>query len=143
MFKTILKEICIILLLCIAILLILGIIFYEYVPINKTVPEKVSYTIPDEIESEMQNNELQNEIQTESKIENLITETTVYEVTSKDLNKYESTGEYVKGKVNPFEEISNQTNNVITNDNTNNNTIDNSKSSNESEEHLFNTAVGK
>ena len=39
MAKTVLKEIIIILLLCLAIILILGILLYDYVPIAKVIPE--------------------------------------------------------------------------------------------------------
>ena len=38
MAKTIIKEIIIMLLLCLAIILSLGILLYEYVPMTKTIP---------------------------------------------------------------------------------------------------------
>ena len=44
MAKNVIKEIIIILLLCLAIILILGILLYEYVPMTKTIPNPVSYT---------------------------------------------------------------------------------------------------
>ena len=50
--KIIIKEICIILLLCIAVMLVFGIVFYEYIPISKVVPTKISYTIPENIKNE-------------------------------------------------------------------------------------------
>ena len=54
MFKSIFKEIIIILLLIIAILLILGIILYDYNPITKKVPEKVAeYKLSEEMENEL------------------------------------------------------------------------------------------
>ena len=40
MVKIILKETIIILLICIAILLILGVLFYDYNPLNKILPNK-------------------------------------------------------------------------------------------------------
>lgn len=39
--KSIIKEIFIILLLCIAVCLIFGVIFYDYIPTNKVVPSTV------------------------------------------------------------------------------------------------------
>ena len=42
MVKSVFKEICIMLLLCIAIVLILGVIFYDSIPSNKAVPNKLS-----------------------------------------------------------------------------------------------------
>ena len=47
MAKDIIKEIIIVLLLTLAIILILGVLLYEYVPANKIIPEKVSYTTPE------------------------------------------------------------------------------------------------
>ena len=43
MVKSIIKEIIIMLLLCVAILLILGVLFYDYIPSNKVVPGKIAY----------------------------------------------------------------------------------------------------
>ncbi len=99
MLKSVIKEIFIILLLSIAILLILGILFYEYIPINKVVPEKEAYTTPDEVK-----NEIDEEISESQKIE------VTYEVTDADLNVYEQTGSYSEGKANPFalEEITDE-----------------------------------
>ena len=47
MAKSIIKEIIIILLLSLAIILVLGILLYEYVPTNKTIPNSSSYTTPE------------------------------------------------------------------------------------------------
>lgn len=56
--KSIVKEIFIILLLCIAVCLVFGVIFYDYIPNNKVVPStveayKTSNTIKDEISQEI------------------------------------------------------------------------------------------
>ena len=91
MLKSVIKEIFIILLLSIAILLILGILFYDYIPINNVVPEKEAYTTPDEVK-----NEIDEEIAESQKIE------VTYEVTDSDLNVYEQSGSYSEGKANPF-----------------------------------------
>ena len=55
--KNIIKELIIFLLLVLAIILILGVLLYEYVPTNKIIPEKVSYTTPENIKSELQTDE--------------------------------------------------------------------------------------
>ena len=44
MAKSIIKELIIVLLLCLAIIIVLGILLYEYVPMAKTLPNQVSYT---------------------------------------------------------------------------------------------------
>ena len=49
MAKSIIKEIIIALLLCVAIILVLGILLYEYVPITKTITNEVSYTTPENV----------------------------------------------------------------------------------------------
>ena len=125
MLKSVLKELFIILLLSIAILLILGILFYEYIPMNRVIPEKEAYSTPNEIKDEI------NETITEAeKVE------VTYEVTDSDLNIYKQSGRYVEGKANPFAlEESNTTdtadknndseNNSETNDNNNNNNNNN------------------
>ena len=51
--KTILKELMIVILLIIAIGLLLTIIFYQYIPNNKTVPIKMqAYELPDDVKTE-------------------------------------------------------------------------------------------
>ena len=91
MLKSALKEVFIILLLSIAILLILGILFYEYIPINKVVPEREAYTTPNNVQEEL------NDTITEAeKVE------VTYEVTDADLNIYKQSGSYTEGKANPF-----------------------------------------
>lgn len=93
MVKTVFKEIIIILLLCIAILLILSILFYDYNPLNKVVPNKIAYTVPDDIKDELQEENIQNNLTVENKI---------YTVEGSDLNIYKKSNSYVPGKANPF-----------------------------------------
>ena len=45
------------LLLCLAIILILGILLYEYVPSSKIIPEQVSYTTPEDVKEELSKTE--------------------------------------------------------------------------------------
>ena len=92
MVKTIIKEICIMLLLCIAIILILGVLFYDYIPTNKAVPNKLAtYTTPENVETEI--NEQVTELE---KAE------VSYEITSSDLSLYKQSHSYTSGKVDPF-----------------------------------------
>lgn len=91
MLKSVIKEIFIILLLSIAILLVLGILFYDYIPTNRVVPEREAYATPDEVK-----NEISEEVAETEKIE------VTYEVTDADLNIYKQTGSYTEGKANPF-----------------------------------------
>lgn len=123
MLKSVLKEIVILVLLSIAILLILGIIFYDYIPINITIPEKAEYVTPESVQNEL------NEILAEgSKTE------VTYEITDSDLNIYKQRGNYDEGKANPFALEENNTvttSNAITiNGSTSNSNNNSSNSSN-------------
>lgn len=90
--KSIIKEIFIILLLCITICLVLGVIFYDYIPTNKVVPSTVeayqtSSTIKDEISQEIVDYPKQN---------------ITLEITDSDLTMYGKDKVYESGKANPF-----------------------------------------
>ena len=91
MAKTIVKELIIVLLLCLAIILLLGILLYEYVPMAKTIPNPVSYTTPEEVKQELAESGVNKE-------QVIMT----YEVDSTDLNNYKKIQDYKPGKTNPF-----------------------------------------
>ena len=91
MAKSIVKEIFIMLLLCIAIVLILGILFYDYIPTNQVIPTKEAYATPNDIKEE-----INEEITEINKIE------ISYEVTDADLNLYKQSSSYKPGKKDPF-----------------------------------------
>lgn len=110
--KKIFKEIFIMLLLCVAIALILAVLFYEYNPINKEVPKTITYQMPGEL------SEIEEELETplvNSEEEVIRT----YELTEKELDGYKETN-YDAGKVNPFAVYTENTiSNTITNTTTN------------------------
>ncbi len=111
MVKSVFKEICIMLLLCIAIVLILGVIFYDSIPSNKAVPNKLSaYTTPENVQSE-----IDEEVSGMNKVE------VSYEITSSDLTLYKQTQSYTPGKPDPFS-ASTSTNGTNTNGGTQTNT---------------------
>lgn len=123
MIKSIIKEIFIIILLVIAIILILGIIFYDYRPSNKKIPSKVAeYTLSEEMSEEL------NETLTAAETQNIIK---TYRVDSTDLGRYEESDDYNKGKANPFaapsntDNSQNNTGSGSNNENTVNDTDDN------------------
>ena len=110
MVKSIIKEIIIMLLLCVAILLILGVLFYDYIPSNKVVPGKIAYSTPENIQEEV-NEEVREANKTKI----------TYEVTDADLNIYKQSNSYVPGKRDPFSMESTQTTGNSTGGTTNNN----------------------
>ena len=107
MFKTIIKEAFILLLLCIAIVLILGILFYDYIPTNRVIPEKEAYYTPENVKTEI--NEQITEME---KVE------ISYEITDADLSVYKQTSSYKPGKPDPFSLTETNDNAVGENDNT-------------------------
>ena len=91
MLKTVLKEVFVILLLSIALLLILAIVFYDYIPVGVTIPTKEAYETPAEVMNEIN----------DTTAESIKTEKT-YEVTDSDLNIYKQKANYTEGKLDPF-----------------------------------------
>lgn len=123
MVKNIIKEIFIMLLLCLAIVLILSVVFYDYNPINKVVPTTIKYSMPDELA------EIKEELETKliSQEEQVIR---TYEVTEDEIDLYKKTN-YDPGKANPFEVYKVDTNeNTNTNNNNSNTTNNNSNTTN-------------
>ena len=125
MAKTIIRETIIILLLCLAIILVLGVFLYSYVPTNKIIPEEVSYAQTEEVKKAIE--------------ESVSAENTqvilTYEIDETDLDNYEKVRDYKPGKTNPFssyqtEEVNEDANNTTTGDsqvttNTTTNTVEN------------------
>ena len=97
MAKSIIKELIIVLLLCLTIIIILGILLYEYVPMAKTIPNQVSYTTPQEAKEELAEASEVDESQV----------VMTYEVNSADLNNYKKVQKYKPGKANPFSSFDN------------------------------------
>lgn len=113
MVKSIIKEIFIMLLLCIAITLILGILFYDYIPTNQVIPTKEAYATPNDVK-----NEIDEEITEIEKTE------ISYEITDTDLNIYKQSSSYKPGKKDPFSLTETTVNNTTVNTNDKNSNDD-------------------
>ncbi len=118
MAKNIIKEMIIFLLLALAIILILGVLLYKYVPANKIIPEKVSYTTPENVKTELQTDENVDDSEV----------VVTYQIDSTDLSNYKKIQEYVPGKKNPFASV--QQDNSTAGSNSNSGTTENSSSNN-------------
>lgn len=92
MTKGIIKEIIIVLLLIFAILLILGVVLYKYVPSNKQLPESIAYSTPANVKEKL--------VSIEGVDEDKVILT--YELNQADLYNYQRINEYKPGKSNPF-----------------------------------------
>ena len=109
MIKTVIKEIGFILLLCTAIGFLLGIIFYDYNPINKVVPNKIAYNTPEDIRNEIDEETMKNTT--------LSVENKMYTIEGSDLNIYKRSNTYNPSKENPFASTPSVDSNVTVNDN--------------------------
>ena len=117
MAKSILKEVLIILLACVAIVLIMAVIFYNYIPTNKVVPAKVTaYQTPENVEAEI----------VEDTIESYNTSSEKnYTIENSDLTMYKATSSYDPGKPDPFAEYTEGTaSNTDTNQENTSGTVD-------------------
>ena len=126
MTKKLIKEMMILLLLCLAIILILAVLLYEYVPSNKIIPDKVSYTTPEEVQEELRKGE---DVENDEVI-------LTYSITATDLDNYERIHTYVPGKPNPFSSYDTAINSEETtnqNENANTTTSENNQMDNNSE----------
>lgn len=126
MIKTIFKEGAIVILLCVAILGILSVLFYDYNPIGKVVPNAQPYTVPENIKNELEEKVETEEVQTQNK---------VYTVEGVDLNIYKKSNTYNPSKEHPFLTTSADagvTNSGTTNNNSNVNTNNNNTGNNSS-----------
>ena len=106
MSKNIIKEIIMILLLTLAIILVLGVLLYKYVPANKIIPEKVSYTTPEEVKTELETN-------VDEKDDELYVD---YHIDSTQIKNYQKIQEYVPGRKNPFGSLESQETSTTTNE---------------------------
>lgn len=120
MAKDVFKEIIIILLIIIALMLVIGLILYNYVPFTKKIPDQISYTTSSNVKEALQAAGAVDE----DKV--ILT----YELDQVDLNNYQRINEYKPGKSNPF---SSYTKEVVEDDtNTGSGTSSNSSSSSSS-----------
>ena len=132
MAKTIIKEIIIMLLICLAIILVLGILLYEYVPASKTMPNEVSYTTPSDVKEEL----LSSADVDDSQI--IVT----YEVNQDDLNNYKKVQNYKPGKANPFDSGETTDSSNATNTTNGNSSTGNSNNGNTGSSSTGNTSAG-
>lgn len=146
--KSLAKEIFIIALLLMIVVFMIGMIFYEYMPNNKTVPEPIAYVsdssttaILQQISAESADTET-GKTETQSVIKS-------YSIGSKELSTAASKQSYTSGKTNPFAEytdpISTNTvdGNTTTNQNTNNSNNNNNNNKQDSTGTFFENKTSK
>ena len=92
------KEIIIMLLICLIAMLGLAIALYQYIPSKKNVPELVQYQVSEQVQDLLEDNIDQKD----DKDRVILT----YEVTKGELSGYQTTNNYIPGKSNPFGDVS-------------------------------------
>ncbi len=112
------KEVIISLLVCLLVLVGLSFAFYNFIPTNKVIPEKIEYKASEEIKQELGtevNNNSENIIKT-------------YEITANDLDQYQKNKDYNPGKKNPFAAVSQgSSDNTADGSTSTDNTLENNK----------------
>ena len=116
----ILKEVGIALLLCLAIILLLGVLLYEFIPNNKVLPEKVAYVTPENVKEEINKSEGVDESSV----------VLTYQIDANDLNNYKRINDYVPGKPNPFSSYKSSTSGNVQNSGSGNGSTNSGTSSN-------------
>ncbi|HCC03272.1 MAG TPA: hypothetical protein DEP51_00175 [Clostridiales bacterium] len=119
------KEIIIMLLICLIAMLGLAIALYKYIPSKKNVPEIAKYEVSEQVQDLLEDN-----IDKRSDQDRVIL---TYEVTKGELSGYQTTNDYIPGKSNPFGEVSktiveDDGTTVENNDSENNNSQNNEES---------------
>ena len=88
----IIKEIILMLLTCLAGMLLFAVVFYNYIPNRKIIPEIAVYNASEKIK-ELKSDDIDKRNETIIK---------TFQVTSSDLINYKIANDYVAGKSNPF-----------------------------------------
>ena len=91
----VLKEIILMLLVCLLGMLLFAVLFYKYIPNRKVIPEVKNYSSSAQIQEQLADD-------VDQRNDKIIK---TYEVTSSDLSNYKSSQEYVPGKANPFASV--------------------------------------
>ena len=97
--KHVVKEIFIIALLIMTVVFIIGMIFYEYMPNNKIVPEPITYMAESSTTAVLQGIQSEVLIQEDSEEQSIIKS---YSIGAKELSTAAAKHSYTSGKTNPF-----------------------------------------
>ena len=107
---TVAKELFIMALLLMIVVFMIGMVFYEYMPNNKTVPEPIAYTtdsstaaVLQEISADATQSGTSTDLSTQSIIKS-------YSIGAKELSTAASKQSYTSGKTDPFAEYKEPTN---------------------------------
>lgn len=135
----VIKEIIIMLLVCLVAMLVLAIALYQYIPGKKVVPVISKYQASEQVQDLLEDN-----IDQKNDKDRVIL---TYEVTKGELSGYQVTNDYIPGKSNPFGEVSKtieepeETNSTETNSTENQSSTSNSSTQNNTKVEPSNPSV--
>lgn len=124
--KSITKELFIMALLLMIVVFMIGMVFYKYMPNNKTVPEPVTYTADSSTTSVLQEisaSSSTSSYEEDDEIDDVIKS---YSISSKELSTAASKQTFVSGKTDPFAEYTEPDPNSVDPNSVNTNTQNNS-----------------
>ena len=118
--KSISKELFIMALLLMVVVFMIGMVFYQYMPNNKTVPEPITYSADSSTTSVLQEISASDSYSTDSNDSSVQDVIKSYSIGTTELTTAAAKQTYVSGKTDPFAEA------VVSDANTeNSNTVDN------------------
>lgn len=99
--KTIVQEIFILTLLTMVIIFVMGILFYDYIPTNRSVPTAIEYVPDSKVKEALKSVKYESFSENDSSTENnsLLKS---YSIDASDLKNYAAQKDYEKGKTDPF-----------------------------------------
>ena len=116
----VIKEMMIMLLVCLVGMLLFAVAFYEFIPSRKVVPEVTQYSVSEQVQELLADD-------IDKRNDQVVL---TYKVTSSDLNNYKVTNSYVPGKANPFGPVAQDPETNATTNNTSSSTTSNTTSEN-------------
>lgn len=123
--KSLIKELFIIILLLIIVAFVIMLLFYDYLPSNKVIPEAVEYVPDSKIAATLQEIKSTTELEGADSSKEETTLLKSYSIGKYDLKNYESKNAFESGKANPFAEYAEDANAVTDSNTVNTNTVSN------------------
>lgn len=121
--KSVVKEIFILALLTMVIIFILGILFYDYIPTNRSVPTAIEYVADSKIKEALKSVKYESSTGSSDNTSEKSSLLKSYSIDASDLKNYASQKDYESGKTDPFsdykEPVTEESNETSTITNTN------------------------
>ena len=113
--RSVSKELFIVALLLMIVVFMIGMVFYKYMPNNKTVPEPITYTADSSTTAVLQEISASSSYYTDEDGQNEVVQDVIksYSIGQAELSTAAAKQTYVSGKTNPFAEYKDSTTNTV------------------------------